>query len=567
MKRFPRLRSRLPMLLLLCVSAGCSIAPDPALRSEREFFSAADARLDRNGSFYFIANFANLRRSFGEWLRRSQVAVAESEGSAERREKLQLAASGGELALRLLGADSLAGVGASSVRLAGDGTKGETVFRNRVFFASRKGRRGPLWESAGSARRLEWLGLLPADTWLAAAQSFDPARFFTALSEHHEAYRNLDRFSELFAGVPVKELLSGFAGEWQLAVGGDPDATDGTAAGVRAVLLMPDRGNRLFNRLKPLGKAEGEERLVFPALNQGRENDTAPIVLRRPDLLVFCSSAAAEPTGVYLAALRGTPKGGTPPEAPWRVPLGTQPRFRRFAQGLPAESDAIVFCRTPRGKKLSTLRIAGVDLPLDVRDDAMELSTAQLCDDGWLVTSNSSTDLNEEIFFDAVLLPSLATLRIVADRIAAKQNSGAQRARSAGEKTPTRNAQPPADPPAELNSCAAEIREAGEAILRSGKSDPPPEFRLFAPPASEADEKNTGIPAEYPLLLDRPGRHRGGFHVCDRSGKVGWIPLERPENLRRMIGALQARHRYSEPLFRELIRQAAAFDRALEEKK
>jgi len=567
MKRFPRLRSRLPMLLLLCVSAGCSFAPDPALRSEREFFSAAAARLDRNGSFYFIANFANLRRSFGEWLRRSQVAVAESEGSAERREKLQLAASGGELVLRLLGADSLAGVGASSVRLAGDGTKGETVFRNRVFFASREGRRGPLWESAGSARRLEWLGLLPADTWFAASQALDPARFFAALSEHHEAYRNLDRYSELFAGVPVRELLAGFAGEWQLAVAGDPDATDGTTAGVRAVLLMPDRGNRLFNRLKPLGRAEGEERLVFPALKQEGKNDTAPVVLRRPDLLVFCSSAAAETTGVYLAELRSLPKGKTPPEAPWRVPLGTQPRFRRFAADLPAESDAIVFCRTPGGKKLSTLRIAGVDLPLDVRDDAMELSTAQLCDDGWLVTSNSSTDLNEELFFDAVLLPSLATLRIVTDRIAAKRDSDARRTRSAGANKPARNAQLPADPPAELEACADGIRKAGEAILRSGKTDPTPEFRLFAPPAAVTGEKNAGIPAEYPLLLDRPGRHRGGFHVFYRSGKVGWISLERPGNLRRMIGALQARHRYSEPLFRELIRQAAAFDSAPEKKK
>ena len=565
MKRFPRLRRWLP-LLLLGAAAGCSLAPDPAIRAERDFFAAAASRLDREGSFYFIANFGNLRRSFGAWLRRSQKAIAQAECPLERREKLQFAASGGELFLRLLGADSLAGIGASSVRLPGAGEAEEPLFRNRIFFVSREGRKGPLWESGGApAPRLAWFDTLPADTWLAASAAVDPARFLAALAGSPELAGNLDRFCRLFTGTSAEELFAGFAGEWQLSVSGDPDAPEGTVAGVRAVLAIPDRGNRLFDRLKLFGKVdESGDRVVFSLPGAGNADGAAaaPVLLRRNDLLVFCSSAAAEPIGVFIAEQRSAGEGTPPPEAPWKVFLGGQPRFRRFAAGLPAESDAVLFCQDPPGEKISRLRIAGVNMPFDDGRRGMMVATAQLFDDGWLVTAHGGSEFNEEIFFDSVVLPALATARIVADRIAEKR-SAAPRAPAVERKE--KDAGKPADIPADLEGCAAAIRRSGEALLAAesaGKpSEVPSEFRRFAPPAA-AGEKGAEVPPEFPLLLDRPDRHRGGFHVFYRSGKTAWIPLERPGSFRRMIGALQSLHHYPEAVFTELIRQAAEFDRA-----
>lgn len=569
MKRFPWLRRRLPLLLLVAV-AGCSPEPDPVNRAERDFFAVAASRLDPQGSFYFIANFGNLRRSFGEWLRRSQIAIAEAESSDECRERLQLAASGGELALRLLGADFLAGVGASSVRLSSPAENGEALFRNRLFFISREGRKGPIWESGGSpSPRLAWLDSLPADTWLAAALAVDPVRFFSALERNREAAGNLDRFCKLFTGTSARDLLAGFSGEWQLVVSGNPDAPDGTLAGVRAVLVIPDRENRLFNRLKALGKADGNgERIVFPGA-VGTADGVAPVLLRRPDLLVFCSSPAAEPVGAFVADSRAVAGEGAPPVPPWRVSLGGQPRFRRFAEGLPAESDIVLFCQEPPGEKTSRLRIAGVNMPIGGGRDAMVLSVAQLFDDGWLVTSHSSTDLNEDIFFESVIFPALAVARIVTDRNAGRRSSDPRDIPSAAEagnrdESPSSSAPAPADPPAELEACSEAIRRTGEALrAAAGDATPdiPPQFRRFIPPAAMNKDE---VPSEFPLLLDRPERHRDGFHVFYHSGGTEWIPLERPASFRRMIGALQTRHRYDEAVFIELIRQAAEFDRSAE---
>ena len=561
MKRFPWLRLGLP-LLLAAVAAGCFSAPDPAGRAEREFFTAAASRLDAEGSFYFIANFGNIRRSFGEWLRRTQVAVAEAEGSAARREKLQLAASGGELMLRLLGVDFLAGVGASSVRILPAGADGEAVFRNRLFFVSRANRKGPLWEAGGaSAPRLAWLDALPADTVLALSFVVDPARFLVALEGNREATDSLERFCRIFTGTDAKELLGGFAGEWQLVIGGTPETVADTASEFRAALVIPDRGNRLFDRLKMLGKAdENGERIVIPAPADG----VTPVLLRRPDLLVFCSSPAAEAVGAFLADRRSVPEGGTPPEAPWKVTLGAQPRFRRFAAGVPAGSHALLFCQMPQDEATSRIRIAGVNMPLDNGRAAMVIAVAQLFEEGWLVTSHSNTDLNEDLFFDSMLLPALAAARLLADRIpgvAAGPRAPAAEVKKEDDASAEQPAEAPADPPAELEKCAAAIATAGKA----GAGGDSEEFRRFTPPAAGEGQPET--PPEFPVMMDLPGRHRGGFHVFYRSGKVAWIPLERPGSFCRMIGALQSMHHYPEPIFTELIRQAAEFDRAAEPKK
>ena len=553
---------RIPWLcLLLLAVAGCSSAPDPAGRSERDFFTAAASRLDPEGSFYFIANFSNLRRAVGEWLRRSQIAVAEAEGPAERREKLQLAASGGELVLRLLGADFLAGVGASSVRIAPADESGEAIFRNRLFFVSREGRTGPLWESGGSpAPRLAWLDILPADTWLAASAPVDPVRIFTALNRNREAADSLDRLCRIFTGSSAPELLAGFAGEWQLAVGGDPDAPEGSSTGVRAVLVIPDRESRLFNRLKLMGKTdETGDRLTIAVPADG----VAPVLLRRPDLLVFCSSPAAEPLGVFLADSRAGGEGPRP-APPWKVSLGGQSRFRRFAAGLPAETDTVFFCQDPGGEKTSRIRIAGVNMPLGDGRNTMVLSVAQLFDDGWLVTSHSSTDLNEDIFFESVVFPALAAARVVADRIAENRGPAVVRKPAPADEEKNGDTPPPADPPAEVEQCAAAIAKAGAEVLSGGAV--PADFRRFTVATAAGSDSAAKPPSEFPLLLDRPDRHRGGFHVFYRSGKTEWIPLERPGSCRRMIGALQSLHHYPEAIFVELIRQAAEFDRAAETK-
>ena len=569
------------VLLLLCV-AGCRSTGGAPADRDREVFQRISDRLDADGSYYRIQNPAHLFDSLERVDRMLDNSIARSGLPDELCDELMRYKALTGLVIRLSGIAELEGIGTSSLLLEEGKNGSGTLFRNRMFLAFPGDAEGFLWKIAGSENRplARDLVALPVNTVLAADFVFRPVEVYRELSRSDALKAELDAAS-LALGMTPEEFLENISGEWAFLLTAPEDADLDSLEKLNLLLVMPDKERCVFNwiagiaaLLPNIATREGDT-ISFSFQDNpmfGPLGNRVPRIVWSDGQITFYSSEQAMTEFASGAVER----------------LVSTAEFQRLMRQLPPTG--IGFCYSGGNFWRLLARGAGEIISaglLEIDPEGeypSELTILRRENDGLLAVGNSSWDYNQMEFAAQTFLPlmlfieaGLPQLYDTEDstEIAELQEEYNSQCLEQLEKLKTA-----------LNSYAdahdgkfpdGEDVAGLKQLLKSGFAQPGD----MICPGAEVDEPAENIEefsfqnASYvyfaglkrdsngklPLLADWPFNHAERVNVLLVDGTIESIDADDVSTCKRIVGFLQARYKYDEAEFRELIRLADKLDK------
>lgn len=568
--------------VLLCI-AGCRSTDCAPADRDREVFQRISDRLDADGSYYRIQNPAHLFDSLERVDRMLDDSIARSGLPDELRDELMRYKALFGLVIRFSGISELEGVGASSMLMEPGAFGSDTLFRNRVFLAFPRDAEGFLWKIAGSENRplARDLASLPVNTVLAADFVFRPVEIYRELSRSDALKAELD-VASLGLGMTPEEFLENISGEWAFLLTAPENADSDSLDKLNLLLVMPDRNRGVFDRIAGL--------VAFLPNIATREGDTITFMANPLlGLLANCAPRLVWSEGqmAFYSSAQAMDEFASSSEAR----IASTAEFRRLMRQLPPTG--IGFCYSGGNFWRLLARgageiISGGLLEIDPEGEyPSELTILRREDDGLLAVGNSNWDYNQMEFAAQTFLPlmlfieaGLPQLYDTEDstEIAELQEEYNSQCLEKLEKLKTA-----------LNSYAdahdgnfpdGEDVAGLKQLLKSGFAQPGD----MICPGAEVDEPAENIEefsfqnASYvyfaglkrdsngklPLLADWPFNHAGRVNVLLVDGTIESIDADDVGTCKRIVGFLQARYKYDETEFRELIRLADKLDKLFE---
>lgn len=373
---------------------------------------------------------------------------------------------------------------------------------------------------------------LPEGTKFALYIDVKPVELLKALDRCGEYGDHL--MSNLPAGLPVKELISGTNGIWSITVA-DKNVKDPIIR-----FELPDKEQRLFNLCalllrKPDALKKGIKRLEFPGLGVVSIDGTRlTIYVGRRSEKFFKEAKKFDFSTLKPELFSALPK-------------------QAIAVGF---IDAKIFDD-------ATWKFGNRTFPSLLSSEYPEvMAISRLSEEsGLLITNNgSSTILSSDLsLILEVILPwikEFSSTEVTANQPTAKQAPAAVR-------PPVKTVK---KEPAAGCSCAAVLHavngafkanpalETGLYQLKNGKLVPVANGKYDA-----ALFKISAADPRLPMWISAP--HGSGFCVLTADGKRSSFKLAKPESFRRVIGFLHTIYEFDEDVFRQLIQAAGNLDR------
>ena len=567
--------------VLLCV-AGCRSTDGAPAERDREVFQRISDRLDADGSYYRIQNPAHLFDSLERVDRALDNAVARSGLPDELRDELIRYKALMGLVIRLSGISELEGIGASSVLLeAGEDGSG-TLFRNRMFLAFPGDAEGFLWKLAGSENRplARELVALPVNTVLAADFVFRPVEIYRELSRSDALKAELD-MATLGLGMEADKFLDSISGEWAFLLTAPEDADLDSLDKLNLLLVMPDKERCVFNwiagiaALLPNIATRDGDVITFAFKDNpmfGPLKESVPRIVWSDGQITFYSSAQAMSEFASGSVER----------------LVSTAEFQRLMRQLPPTG--VGFCYSGGNFWRLLTRgmgefVSGGLVEIDPEGEyPSELMILRRTSDGLLAVGNSNWDYNQMEFAAQTFLPlmlfieaGLPQLYDTEDstEIAELQEEYNSKCLEQLEKLKTAlNAYadahdgkfPDGEDVAGLKQLLkGNFAQPGDMICPGAEVDEPAEnieefsfqnasYVYFAGFKRDSNGK-------LPLLADWPFNHAERVNVLLVDGTIESIDADDVGTCKRIVGFLQARYKYDETEFRELIRLADKLDK------
>lgn len=519
-----KLRAVLPAVLFLTVlfAAGCATPKKETLeRRAVARYLAGDAL-----EYSFISSTA-WKKSCADIDRMLDGAVPLASDAEARREL-----ASGIFLYRLLwsisGAESINCIGRSS------GDLGNGLIQERMVLLTDPDKPGLLRDlpGTGTIDPEAQIRELPAGTKVALYIDVKPVELLKALSRCGEYGESL--LSNLPAGLPVKELISGTDGIWSITVA-DKNVKDPIIR-----IELPDNGQRLFNFCalllrKPDALKKGIKRLELP--------DFGVVSIDGTRLTLYVGRRSEK----FFKEAKKIDFSTLKPE---------------LFSALPKQAIAVGFIDA-KGFDDDTWKFGNQTFPSLLPNEHPEvLAVSRLPEEsGLLITNNAgSTILSSDLsLILEVILPWMRKF----------QASEAPAKRPEAKRVPAA-ARPPVKAVKKeqvpVCSCAAVFHavngafkanpalEAGLYQLKDGKLIPVANGKYDA-----ALFKISAADPRLPMWISAP--HGSGFCVLTADGKRSSFKLAKPESFRRVIGFLHTIYEFDENVFRQLIQAAGNLDR------
>lgn len=521
------------LIVLTLFGAGCA-HPEP----ESSDFALIADELDFGGDSFKVVTGGRVGALLNRLAAAMNVAVCDPDSPGfdnSARFSAELAAI--RLAGHVAGLGAVAGHGSSSL-VCGRDSAGAPLFLNRTFLLLRSAPEHPMWLffDGPAAVTVEDLADFPGSAILAGVARIRPSAVLTRMRLAHRMYGVVTDFCRRKLGVSPEELLSALDGRWRMAVAAGPDEGPETD-GFLVMLEFPDRGRRISGMMKErfLAGRVKNNRAALPGVGGALHIEfTADSVV-----LSFPRRA-----GEWFSAPASR--------------LGGNPDFRDLADRMPESTGQAVFFISPRVGEFGDSRFFGQEVSWSEFMSCGRLSLLKLRPDGIATATISGMSVEEELAAAFIIAPQALLFGQVPDY------SGQRPApEQSGEAAAVEN-----DSASE--SCRKELLHLYRGLAETARAGsgafpetcvPGGTHRYLYFPGWRLD----GNP-DLPLLIDLPGNHPGYFNMLSVDGRVHRIAVERLNNVKRAVGALQSQFGYSGADFSRLVRLADEADRSLKSK-
>ncbi len=507
MKRWRHFTGSLAAAVIL---TGCTLGEPCGTPAEKAVFRNVAARIDSDGSEYFVLNGASAAKSFERALNNYEAGIWQNQTLAgDRKRQLQKYVTMCRMIAVLAGIDRLDGVGFSAKTLT-EPEFGRNFIHSKLFLALKPEHPvvlNNLFLRDDTFSCGEMLAELPADTLFFAAVSFSPEALLQALRisgtwGENNALNIMEKF-------PLQEIAAGLRGIWSWAATDDGEFL--------SALTFPDKSGDIRRICQ-------SDSGIFP---------NAEVEYAEKAIRIYSSAAAKK----YF-----TGKGKK---------MRDRSDFKTLLRAMPEKG--FLCCYLSENFFIEKDLLGWMPVEKNI-PPLPSVSAATHLPDGILLTANGAGGVLDFL------------LRLC--NIAAAFTESAPE--TAGTAPDTKPEQP--EPKCDCEVLMSVIRcfpalpsAAGVAGLRACFEGVLPEKYLFDAKAP-AEIKNCRViyfgkgDANMPLALSSPAVHQDRFHVLFNDMTFQTFKLERVDSCRRMIGFLHTVKRYDENVLRQLMVQAQKFD-------
>lgn len=488
--------------------AGCTLGEPCGTAEEKTAFRKAAARLDSDGSEYFILNGAAAAKVFDRSIERTEISLWQNENiPAAKKNDIQKSLTALRMAAALAGIGHIQCAGYSARTLAAPAF-GRSFINSKLFLALPPEAPGVLnnlflREKEFSCR--EVLAELPADVRFFAAVNLAPEALLQALKFAGTWGEN--SALSLMEKLPLQEIAGDLRGYWSWAVANDEKSS--------FMLVFPDNSGKLRRVI------ESEPGMIFPG---------AEIEFPEKTVKVFSSVQAKR----YFS--------GTAPK------MRERSDFNTLLRALPERG---FFCCFQNENFSIGRDLLEIPLP-ESGENVPALMAAAHLDDGIIFSANSASGpLDFCLRVGDLLMPEYIN----------SEKSPDAPAETACQCEKLLSAL------AEKRQLSEKSAVAGLQECFNGKI--PAEFLMEG---KKVPEKTGDLRIIYfgknsepgiPLAISSPLVHQDKFHVLFNDMSVQTFKLERADSCRRMIGFLHTVKRYDESTLHRLMVMAQKFDAEL----
>ena len=527
------------LIVLTLFGAGCA-HPEP----ESSDFALIADELDFGGDSFKVVTGGRVGALLNRLAAAMNAAVCHPDSPGfDSADRFSAGLAAIRLAGHVAGLEAVAGHGSSSL-VCGRDSAGAPLFLNRTFLLLRSPREHPMWLffDGPAAVTAEDLADFPGSAILAGVARIRPSAVLTRMRLAPRMYGVVTDFCRRKLGASPEELLSGLDGRWRMAVAAGPDEGPETD-GFLVMLEFPDRGRRISGMMKErfLAGRVKNNRAALPGVGGALHIEfTADSVV-----LSFPRRA-----GEWFSAPASR--------------LGGNPDFRDLADRLPESTGQAVFFISPRMGDFGDSRFFGQDVVWSEFMSCARLSLLTLRPDGIATATISGMSVEEELAAAFIIAPQALLSGQVPDS-PGQASAPAQTGEAAAPAGPAA-----AEDDSAPESCRNELLRLYRGLAETARagSGAFPEtcvtggtHRYLYFPGWRLDSN-----PDLPLLIDLPGNHPGYFNMLSVDGRVHRIAVERLNNVKRAVGALQSQFGYSGADFNRLVRLAGEADRSLKSK-